>query len=344
MSRPFIVILGIFFVFHAAAQRQVKVGCVGFWNFENLFDIEDDPAISDEEYTPTGSKSWTAEIYSSKLDKLAQVVAELGTEVTPDGIALLGVAEVENRKVLEDFVKHPSVADRNYDIVHYDSPDRRGIDVALLYQPKYFDVSNSKALPVLLFNADSTRKYTRDVLMVSGVFDEDELHVFVNHWPSRSGGEQASQRYREASAIVVRKAVDSLLQINSQAKIVIMGDLNDDPVSPSVKKILNTERKVTKLDGNKLFNPMEDFFRKGIGTLAYRDAWNLFDQIIISSALVQPNNGYQFLKAHVFNEPYMVQKEGQFKGYPLRTHAGSQYLGGYSDHFPVYIFLMKEFE
>lgn len=344
MTPRFIIILFsvLLISITATAQRQVKVGCVGFWNFENLFDTEDDPAIRDEEYTPKGSKAWTTEMYATKLDRLAEVVAQLGTEVTPDGVALLGVAEVENKEVLEDFVQHPRVAKRNYNIVHFDSPDRRGIDVALLYQPKYFSVTNSKALPLLIYNSDSTRRFTRDVLLVSGKLDGDEIHVFVNHWPSRSGGEQASRAYREAGAAVVRKAVDSLLQINPTSKIVIMGDLNDDPISSSVKQILNTERKVNKLDQGELFNPMEAFYRKGIGTLAYRDAWNLFDQIIISDGLVKPSNGYQFLKAHIFSQPFMVQKEGQFKGYPLRTHAGSQYLGGYSDHFPVYIFLVKE--
>lgn len=324
------------------AQNQYKVGSIGFYNFENLFDTEDDPAIRDEEYTPTGSKQWTSELYQEKLDHLAEVVSQLGTELSVDGISMLGVAEVENKKVLEDFVQHPKVADRNYQIVHFDSPDRRGIDVGLLYQPKYFTVASSKSVSVPLYRADSTRKYTRDVLLVSGKFDQEELHLMVNHWPSRSGGEQASRAYREAAAAVVKRLTDSLLNINRNAKIVIMGDLNDDPVSSSVKKVLKSKRDVGQLKKGDLYNPMYKFYKKGIGTLAWRDTWNLFDQIIVSSALVHDVENYHFLKAKVFNEPFMVQKEGQFKGYPLRTHAGSQYLGGYSDHFPVYIYLVKK--
>lgn len=335
-----LLFLCTFFVLQA--QKQYKVGCIGFYNLENLFDTEDDPDIRDEEYTPEGSKNWTAAIYQEKLDHLAEVIAQLGTEVSPDGISILGVAEVENKKVLEDLVAHQKIADRDYQIVHYDSPDRRGIDVGLLYQSKYFQVENSKAAPVLLYNADSTRKYTRDVLLVSGQFDGEEMHLMVNHWPSRSGGEQASRAYREAAAAVCKRLKDSLVTVNPAAKILIMGDLNDDPVSSSVKNVLDSKRKINQVKAGDLYNPMYDLYRKGIGSLAWRDAWNLFDQIIISESLLKSSNGYQFHKAKVFNPPFLVQKEGQFKGYPLRTHAGSEYLGGYSDHFPVYVFLLKE--
>lgn len=331
----------LFFELTTLAQQQAKVGCVGFYNLENLFDIEDDPTINDSEYTPAGSKLWTEELYQRKLTHLSSVIAQMGKEVTPDGLAILGVAEVENRRVLEDLVKQPEIAKQNYNIVHYDSPDLRGIDVGLLYQPKYFTVANSKALPVLLYNEDGSRIYTRDVLLVSGIFDGDTLHVLVNHWPSRRGGEAASRSLRETAAGVVKSAVDSLMNQNINAKIIIMGDLNDDPVSSSIKKVLKSKRDVAKIKEGDLYNPMEDFYKKGIGTLAYQDAWNLFDQLIISSGLVQPVGGYQFYKAQIFNQPYMVQKEGQFKGYPLRTHAGDTYLDGYSDHFPVYLFLVK---
>lgn len=329
-------------VFSLQAQKQYKVGCIGFYNLENLFDTEDDPDIRDEEYTPEGSKSWTSQLYAEKLDHLAEVIAQLGIELSPDGISMLGVAEVENRRVLEDLVAHQKIADRNYEIVHFDSPDRRGIDVGLLYQPKYFKVESSKVEPVLIYQADSTRKYTRDVLLVSGKFDGDEMHVMVNHWPSRSGGEQASRAYREAAAAVCKQLKDSLIAINPTAKVVIMGDLNDDPVSSSVKNVLESKRKMNQVKAGDLYNPMFDLYRKGIGTLAWRDAWNLFDQVIISEGLLNDRNGYRFHKAHVFNQPFLVQKEGQFKGYPFRTHAGSEYLGGYSDHFPVYVFLLKE--
>ncbi len=335
------LLCSVLFFHTIAAQQEAKVGCVGFYNLENLFDTEDDPIINDSEYTPTGSKLWTEELYQKKLNHMATAIAQIGTEVTPDGLAILGVAEVENRRVLEDLITQPEIINRNYEIVHYDSPDQRGIDVGLLYQPKYFSVLNSQALPLLIYNEDGSRIYTRDILMVSGVFDGDTLHIFVNHWPSRRGGEQASRHLREAGASVVKSAVDSLMSKDINAKIIIMGDLNDDPVSSSVKKVLGCKRNVEKLNAGDLYNPMEDFYKKGIGTLAYQDAWNLFDQLIISFGLVTPIGGYQFYKAQIFNKPYLLQKEGQFKGYPLRTHAGDTYLDGYSDHFPVYLFLVK---
>jgi len=326
----------------AQNKQQYRVGAIGFYNLENLFDTENDPKIRDGEYTPTGSRTWTDKLYQKKLDNLSKVVSEMGTDLTPDGMSLLGVAEVENRRVLEDLVKQPAIRKRNYQIVHFDSPDRRGIDVGLLYQPKYFKVESAAALPVEIFESDGDRKYTRDVLYVSGKFDNDPLHVFVNHWPSRSGGAAASQAFRNAAAMEVKLVCDSLLQADPKAKIIIMGDLNDDPSSPSVKKVLNAKYKAKQVKPQGFFNPMYNFFRKGIGTLAYRDAWNLFDQVIISEALLNSGKeGYQYYKAQIFSPKYLYQKTGNFRGYPFRTFGGNTYLGGYSDHFPVYIFLVK---
>jgi len=171
--------------------KNVKVGVVGFYNFENLFDTEDDPAINDEEFLPNGDRKWTDDLYQEKLDHLAKVVSEMGTKLSPDGVALLGVAEIENRKVLEDFVQRAAIANRRYQIVHYDSPDKRGIDVALLYQEKYFKVTYSKNYPLELYTASGERKYTRDILYVAGLFDGEPLHVLVNHWSSRGGGAEA---------------------------------------------------------------------------------------------------------------------------------------------------------
>ncbi|MCI5083136.1 MAG: endonuclease/exonuclease/phosphatase family protein [Saprospiraceae bacterium] len=328
------------FLIHAQEQ-QYRVGAIGFYNFENLFDMEDHPDKKDEEFTPDGDKNYTKEVYEEKMDHLARVVSELGTDLSPDGVSILGVAEIENRKVLEDFVKHPRIADRNYSIIHYESPDFRGIDVAMLYQAKYFMPTSSKALPVLIYNDDGSRRVTRDILLVSGLFDGEEFHIMVNHWPSRSGGQAASQPYRNAAAAVCKRVVDSLTTINENAKIIIMGDLNDDPTSPSVKDVLNAKKKKTKVRKGDLYNTMYDYYRKGIGTLAWRDSWNLFDQIIISKGLLDRVSGYYYHQPMIHNKKYMVQKTGQFKGYPFRTYAGNTYLGGYSDHFPVYIYLIK---
>lgn len=327
------------------AQQQFKIGCIGFYNFENLFDTIDAPDIRDEEFTPEGPKNYDTGLYQNKLDHLARVVSELGVEKTPDGVSILGVSEVENRRVLEDFVRHPKIADRNYQIVHHDSPDRRGIDVALLYQPKYYEVLGSKAVPLLIYDDDGGRRYTRNVLLVSGRYDGDLLHVLVNHWPSRSGGESATQEYRNAGALLCKNLADSLMQTDPRAKIIIMGDLNDDPISPSVRKVLNAKGKKRQVKDRGFYNPMLDLYKKGIGSLAWRDTWNLFDQLILNKTLIDPKSeGYQYYQTVVYNKKYLTQKTGQYAGYPFRSFVGDNYLGGYSDHFPVYLFLVKPME
>ncbi len=332
-------------VYPLQAQQQARVGCIGFYNFENLFDTLDQVDKLDEDFTPEGDLQWTAQIYAKKIENLAKVVSELGTSVTPDGPALLGVAEIENQKVLQDFVQNPRIAERDYQIIHYESPDVRGIDVALLYQPKYFTPFESRAIPVRIYDTQKERIFTRDILYVGGIFDRDTLYVMVNHWPSRRGGEQATQPYRNAAAMQCKTISDSLRNINPEANILIMGDLNDDPVSPSVKKILRAKNKAKRVRSDDFFNPLYQFYKKGIGTLAYRDAWNLFDQILLSSGLVgEEPGGYTFYRAEIYNPTYLVQKTGQFKGYPFRTFGGGAYLGGYSDHFPVCVYLVKMIE
>jgi hypothetical protein len=247
--------------------------------------------------------------------------------------------------VLEDFVKHPSIADRNYGIVHYESPDFRGIDVALLYNPKYFEVQHSEPLLVTYERDDGSFYKTRDVLYVAGLFDGEPMHIFVNHWPSRRGGAVASSPKRELAASVAKAKIDSITAIDPDAKIVLMGDLNDDPVNPSVRKVLGAQGSQKRVKRGGLFNPFFDYYKKGIGTLAYNDVWNLFDQIMVSSGMIdQSIGGYQFYKAKVFNESFLYQKTGRWKGYPFRSYSFSDYQGGYSDHFPTYIYLVKEIE
>jgi hypothetical protein len=326
------------------SQQQYKVACIGFYNLENLFDTVDDTLINDEEFLPEGLRKWTPDVYEEKKRNLARVISELGTELTPDGVAILGVAEIENRFVLEDLVKQPAIVSRNYQVVHHDSPDRRGIDVGLLYQPKYFTVTGSRAIPLLIYSDDGERIYTRDILHVAGLLDGEPLHVLVNHWPSRRGGEAATQPFRNAGALICKNVKDSLLQIDPNAKVIVMGDLNDDPTSPSVKKVLAAKGKKPDVKDGDFFNPMFDYFKKGIGTLAYRDAWSLFDQIILSEGLVDEDQaGFRFYKAQVYNENYLIQKTGQFKGYPYRTFDFDNYIAGYSDHFPVFVYLLKPF-
>lgn len=327
-----------------AQKDEYKIAAIGFYNLENLFDTLDSPTTNDADFLPGGRLLWNSEKYWSKQANMSKVIGQLATDKTPDGVALLGVAEIENRQVLEDLVKQPDLKARNYQIVHFDSPDERGIDVGLLYQPKYFKVSSARALPVLLQEKDSSdRDFTRDVLYVAGVFDGEPLHVLVNHWPSRSGGESASAWRRAEAAKVCRTVVDSLLKTDANAKIVIMGDLNDDPNNKSLTQVLRAARSVDRMKTGDLYNPMYDLFENGDGTLAYRDAWNLFDQLVISHGLVSKKaGGWQFFKPVVFRQPWLFQEEGAFRGYPFRTFVGDIFINGYSDHLPVYMLTIKK--
>jgi len=342
---PLFVSLLILLVFsnplYSQEEKSYKVVSIGFYNLENLFDtINDVEFLVSEEFTPEGKNKWNTERYHDKLKNMAFVISKIATDVTPDGIAILGVSEIENRGVLEDLVKDPQIKDRNYKIAHYDSPDRRGVDVGLIYQPKYFEVTSTNSHT---FNMGDTNFRTRDQLVVTGILDKEEIHVIVNHWPSRSGGEKKSRPKRNAAADLTRHIVDSLFTINKEAKIFVMGDFNDDPINPSVKDHLRTKGKENKLEEADLFNPYYKLYRDGIGSLAYRDTWNLFDMVIISQSLLgKDKSNYKFYKAKVFNKNYLKQKDGAYAGYPWRTFAGGVYKAGYSDHFPVYLYLIKE--
>lgn len=326
------------------SAQGFKVSCAGFYNLENLFDTEDDPKIRDDEYTPEGRRAWTMERYKSKQNHMADVIRQVSTEVCPEGLAVLGVSEVENRKVLEDLVIDPSIAIRDYQIVHYDSPDERGIDVGLLYNPRFFKFIGSKKHELLLIDeADSSRNYTRDVLHATGLMDGDTVHVLVNHWPSRSGGQAKSEWGRVGAAQLNRKIVDSLLNLNKEANIIIMGDLNDDPTDNSLTKALKTSRNPKRMGKSGLYNPFYEMYKSGAGTLAYRDSWNLFDQMIVSKALSSRRTGTWFLyRSKIFKKKFLLQPDGPYKGYPFRTFAGGEFLNGYSDHLPVYTIFMKK--
>lgn len=337
-----LLILFLFLVQFLFSQTdQVKIATVGFYNLENLFDTENDTLINDEEFLPDGHNRWTEDKYQEKLTNMAYVISQIGIETVPSGLSILGVSEIENRKVLEDLVNQPSIKDRNYKIVHHDSPDKRGIDVGLLYNPEHFKLTGYSDHEVnILYNGK--KGYTRDVLLVSGLLDAEEVHILVNHWPSRRGGEQASAPKRLKAAIVNRKIVDSLMLIDPDAKIIIMGDLNDDPTNISVKNGLRAARKKRGAKTTGLYNPMYDFYRRGIGSNAYRDNWSLFDQLIISEGLLNDDEGYHYFKANVFNKRFLIQRSGRYKDYPFRTFSGNTYQGGYSDHFPVYMYLIKK--
>lgn len=327
----------------AFAQKQdYKTAIVAFYNLENFYDTIDNPSINDEDFLPNGAKNYNSKIYQTKVGHLATVLSQIGTDVNPDGPAFIGVAEIENDTVLNDLVHHPLLINRNYNIVHYDSRDLRGVDVALLYNPKYFTVLASKKLFVRLPQGAKASLFTRDVLWVKGILNGDTVHVFVNHWPSRVGGEQRSAPGRAAAALVDKRMIDSIYVHEPSAKIIVMGDLNDDPINESITKVLGAKGKMADVQPRGLYNPWVELYKKGIGTLAYNDAWGLFDQIIINDAwLNKEQSGYFFYQAHIFNKEFLVENMGKYKGYPMRTWDGNTYRGGYSDHFPTYIILLK---
>jgi endonuclease/exonuclease/phosphatase family metal-dependent hydrolase len=323
---------------HSRQPAEEKV--VAFYNLENCYDTLDDPFTADEEFTPGGSKQYTAEILQHKLNNLSRVISELGPPGRLSPPDLLGVAEVENRFVLNLLIRQPLLASARYRIVHFDSPDPRGIDVALLYQPGSFSVIDSKPISVSLPGGTKEVRYTRDILYVKGVMEGDTLHVLVNHWPSRRGGEVRSAPARMAAALICRRIIDSIVRKQSGAAVVVMGDLNDDPDSRSIVHWLGASGERVRAGSHVLFNPWVDFYKRGIGTLANKDRWGLFDQIIISRSLLAPNSGgWHWRLAGIHRKPYMMENQGRYKGYPMRTWDGNRYRGGFSDHFPTYITL-----
>lgn len=339
-----VLILTVTTVF-SQEKKAYKVNTIAFYNLENLFDTENDPLTYDDDRTPDGKDHWTEEIYQDKLKNMAKVMAEIGAEVSGSAPTIIGVCETENRKVLEDLVNQETLVEQDYGIIQFDSPDRRGIDVALLYKKKLFTPTHYKAKELLIYddNDKSKRVFTRDQLVVSGVLDGEEIHLIVNHWPSRSGGEKRSRSKRIKAAKLNRQIIDSIFSDDPYAKIITMGDLNDDPSNTSVKDHLNAKRKTSELGIKELYNPMEDLAKQGYGSLAYRDSWNLFDQIIISTELTKKDfSSYRFYQAGIYNKTYLVNAHGRYKGYPYRSFASGSYTGGYSDHFPVYIYLVKE--
>lgn len=338
----FYFLLLSFFLTHSQSENQYQLRTIAFYNLENLFDTKNDTLIYDDDRTPEGKDAWTQERYEHKLAQLSKVIAQIGSDVGKNPPDILGVCEVENKKVLLDLVNHPTIRTYDYGIVHFDSPDERGIDVALLYRKSVFIPMAFESRRLLLSKDNDKRDYTRDQLVVEGLLDNEKIHFIVNHWPSRSGGEARSRPFRLAAAKLNKRIIDSIQRNNSLAKIISMGDFNDDPVDPSLKKVLGVKGEKKQLDSMSLFGPMEKLFRKGAGSLAYRDKWNVFDQMYMTANLVNnEKDNYQFWKAGIFTPNYLIDPKGKYRGYPLRTYAGGSYIGGYSDHFPVYIYLIR---
>ncbi|MDO1501991.1 endonuclease/exonuclease/phosphatase family protein [Winogradskyella maritima] len=346
--KPILVTLAFFLTFMANAQeKKFKIHTVAFYNLENLFDTVNDTTKFDEASPIMEMNANREEVYAKKLKNMARVVADIGSDLTNNAPAIIGVVEIENRKVLEDLVNDPLLLSKDYGIVHYDSPDSRGIDVALLYQKALFQPINSSSHELKIYDDDTRERVrTRDQLLVTGKLEGDLVHVIVNHWPSRRGGEARSRPKRVAAAKLNKHIIDSLQSNDPYSKIFIMGDLNDDPTNASVKDVLKAQDKQNKVKLKGIYNPFERQFKKdGLGTTAYRDSWSLFDQIMVTKPLIEKDySSFRFYKAGIFNKPYLVNKRGRYAGYPFRSFADGGFTDGFSDHFPVFVYVIKEVE
>lgn len=325
--------------------KKYDIRTLAFYNLENLFDTINNPNKNDEASPIMRLKTNKSKVYWDKIDKLGSVISQIGFDKAKTAPAIIGVCEIENKAVLEDLVKSKYLKKMNYEIIHYESPDKRGIDVALLYQKKYFKPINHESFTPNIFR-DGFRVYTRDQLLVSGYLDDELIHVIVNHWPSRRGGEEKSSPLREKAAFQNVKIIEKVREKNARSKIFIMGDFNDNPTNSSLKKVLKTKGKKKKVKKRSIYNPYEKLFKDGNGTLTYRDNIYLFDQILISSSVLDKGkkdfSTYKMFKAKIFNKPFLIEKKGKFKGYPFRSFSYGNYTGGYSDHYPVYMYLIKE--
>ena len=327
-----------------AQDKQYKIRTLAFYNLENLFDTINNPAKNDEASPMMELKGNKSKVYWDKIDKLGSVLADIGLEKTKNSPVLIGVCEIENDTVLKDLVNGKNLKDKRYSFVHHDSPDKRGIDVALLYQPRYFKPVSQEGFPLMIYDTEGERVYTRDQLLISGYLDDELIHIIVNHWPSKRGGTR-SIPFREKAAALNLEIIAKIRENEPNAKVITMGDFNDDPIESSFKKIMKTKSKKDDVADNDMYNPYESKFKKGSFTGAYRDNISLFDQIIVSSQFVTTTNdfsGYKMYDAKIYSPKRLINRKGRFKGYPRRSFSYGKYIEGYSDHFPVYIFLMKE--
>lgn len=302
---------------------------IAFYNLENLFDTFDDAYTNDNGFLPESARQWTEKRYHKKLRKLGQVISQIGEKTSRKAPVLVGLAEVENRLVVDDLINSTSLKDQQYDLVHYDSPDERGIDVALIYNKDYFEVIHSEVFALDLFDDDGTRDYTRDILLVKGFLNSEKIYVLVNHWPSRREGVELTE---PARLIASNKAIEIISSINSKdenAKIIVMGDFNDNPQNDSMTNLVQS---------HDLYNPMSNLPTYTRGSSNHRKEWNLFDQILFTTNFFEyGETKHSFSRVDIFDKDFLKQYKGKYKGNPFRTYAGYKYKGGFSDHFPVYL-------
>lgn len=322
------------------SDKQYASYAIAFYNVENLWHPSVDPNNpTDNEFTPDGPYNWTMPKYERKLDNLAQVISKLGREHTPYGAAFVGIGEVENRQVLEDLVARPAIANLGLKVIHEDGPDRRGIDVAAVYNPNIFHLISYKyySYPTLEENPTFV---TRDQLLVTGTIAGERIHLIVMHWPSRYGG-KTSDYLRTNAAMLTNKIMAEVYEKEPNAKIIIMGDLNDDPVDVSCAEVLKGQERRQDVEPRGLYNPGLSIHKQGIGTLVYQNKWNFFDQMMVNYNLLHLE-GLKYWKMEIFSRDFLIRPEGKYKGAPFRSFDGSSFIDGYSDHFPVLIYLIKE--
>jgi len=342
MAKKHILLLLVLFL-SLAANAQYAGYAIGFYNLENLFDTKHDDGKNDFEFLPDGANAWTELKYQSKLKNMSQVLSEMGTDKSPDGCAFIGVSEVENANALTDLCNQEPLKARNIQFCHIEGPDKRGVDCAFLYNPKYFEVVDVNLVPYIYTKPEDEGRATRGFLTVKGKMAGEDVCVIVCHWPSRG----ATAFYRNEGGRQVRELKDKLLKENKKLKIFIMGDMNDDPTNESMTTYLGCKPEIDDVKKDELYNPWYNVIKKGTGTLAWDGVWNLFDQIVITPNLLNQNGKKDFstLKyhsSHIFKRPYLFQTEGKYKGNPKRTHAGGSWLNGYSDHLPVVMYLAKK--
>ncbi len=326
-------------VFSLTAQTKCNIYAVGFYNLENLFDTIHDKGKNDYEFLPDGTYRWGTAKYRNKLRNIAAVLNEMSTDVTPDGMSVVGVCEVENSRVLGDLVRHRVLAHRGWKFIHVESVDSRGVDCALLYNPRHFKPLATVLVPYT--DAADKGYKTRGFLVVSGELAGESVHFIVNHWPSRS----AASAKRGRAGELVKAAKDSIMRENPATKVIIMGDMNDTPRDNSLKISLGSKYSVAEVKApSDLYNPWAGVAAdKSIGTLRYKGKWAVYDQIVINGNLLgKERRGLVYHKTEIFVRDYMLQREGKYKGSPKRTHAGGVWLKGYSDHLPVIMYFIKQ--
>lgn len=317
-------------------RKEYKIHTIAFYNVENLFHYENDPNTTMNNWTLRGESFYNENIYRLKINNISRVISEIGKELVKTSPSIIGLAEIENHKVLNDLINTDNLKNQDYSFILNDSKDLRGIDVALMYKKTVFTPINIVSHKLNLYDKKNKLR-TRDQLVVSGILEDEEIHLIVNHWPSRRSNKKSTEDYRLKAAKLNREIIDSIFLIKPKAKIINMGDFNDNPTD---KSILSMKKKG---NNNDLFNPMKKLYAKGIGTIAWKNKWNLFDQIMISINLNNSNyNTLNLFKAGVYNKEYLSIRIGKNKDYPYRSYQDNSWTGGYSDHFPVYIYIMKE--